>query len=200
MRPSVANGVGQHPDPVSLVRGSCVVRSHNSPSCREPQRGKVSEDQAKSSSYKHRAVLHPDVSGLNLTDNARHLAPKPGSGSSDPGSLASGADVLARESARHDVNSASPWASVKGANVIPDRERREASVVLPCDENAAGVVVVLNGADAPPSEEVPAEYAATSACEKCQLIQAATAFSLCSRTARTSRAPSMATVSRLRVS
>ena len=72
-----AVGVGQHPDPVALMRGACVVRSHNSPSCREPQRGKVREDQAKASAYKHRAVLHPDVAGSNLTDNARHLCPKP---------------------------------------------------------------------------------------------------------------------------
>jgi hypothetical protein len=72
---------------------------------------------------------------------------------------------LAREASRHHVNTASPRTSVKGANVIPDRERREASVVLPCDENASGIVVVFDGADAPPSKEVSTEDAATSARE-----------------------------------
>ena len=72
-----ALGFGHNPDPVTLVGSACVVRSHNFPSCIKPQRGKVTEDHGKSSSYKHWAVFHPDVAGSYLTDNSRHLCPKP---------------------------------------------------------------------------------------------------------------------------
>ena len=44
------------------------------------------------------------------------------------------------------------------------------SVVLSCDENARGVGVNLNRADGCPSEDFSAEYSATSAREKSQLI------------------------------
>jgi hypothetical protein len=163
-------GVGQNPDAVSLVGSPGVARSHNSPLCREPHRGKVKQDQSKSSSHKHRAVFHPHESGLNFTNNACHLAPESRTGAADPGALAGGGDVLARESARHHVNNASPRSTVKGSHVIPDREGRKASVVLTGQKNIAGVGVELDGADGSPPEEMPPEDAATSACEKCQLI------------------------------
>lgn len=60
--------------------------------------------------------------------------------------------------------------SVKGAYVIPDREGFKAPVVLPGDQHVPRVGVVLDGADGAEAAEQPAEYAATSACEKCQLI------------------------------
>jgi len=44
---------------------------------------------------------------------------------------------------------------------------------LPLRQNLCGVGITLNGADGAPSEEVAAEYSATSACEKSQLIHAA---------------------------
>jgi hypothetical protein len=136
-----------------------VARSHNSPSCREPHRGKVKQDQSKSSSHKHRAVFHPHETGLNFTNNACHLAPESRTGAADPGALAGGGDVLARESARHHVNSASPRSAVKGSHVIPDREGRKASVVLAGQKNIAGVGVKLDGADCSPPEEMPPEDA-----------------------------------------
>jgi hypothetical protein len=37
-------------------------------------------------------------------------------------------------------------------------------------QNLCGVGITLNGADGAPAEEVAAEYSATSACEKSQLI------------------------------
>jgi hypothetical protein len=162
---TVIDAVGvptQHPDSVSFVGRSGMVRSHNSPPRIKPQRGKVTEDHGKSSGNKHRAVFHPHESRSYLTDDARHLAPETGSLAGDAGALSGDADVLAGESARYHVNTASPWASVKGADVIPDRERREAPVVLSGHENASGVAVVLDGADAAPSEEVAAENASTS--------------------------------------
>jgi hypothetical protein len=70
-------GVGNsaNPDSLAAVWSAGVARSHNSPSRIIPQRGKVKQDQAKSSSHKHRAVFHPHVPGSNFTNNARHLPP-----------------------------------------------------------------------------------------------------------------------------
>lgn len=161
---------GRDPDAVAAVRGAGVARSHNSPSRIIPQAGKVKEDQSKASLNKEWAVLHEDVAGSYLADNASHLAPESGAPSTDPGAFPGGADVLARESARNDVNSASPRASVKVAYVIPDREGREAAVVLPGDQNVPCVGVELDGADGAPAEQFPAENASSSAREKCQLI------------------------------
>jgi len=85
--------------------------------------------------------------------------------SGDSCSLSSKADVLARESSRYHVNNAAPWSSVKGANVIPNREGREKAVILSCDKNACGVWLSLNGANGAPSDKLPAKYSATSARE-----------------------------------
>jgi hypothetical protein len=44
------------------------------------------------------------------------------------------------------------------------------SVVLSLCQNGCGVGITFNGAHGSPPEEVSAEYSATSACEKSQLI------------------------------
>jgi hypothetical protein len=157
--------VRHNPDAFPLVWSASVARSHNSPSCREPHRGKVKQDQSKSSSHKHRAVFHPHEAGSNFTNNARHLSPESRAGTADPGALTGGGDVLAREASRHHVNNSAPRSAVKGSHVIPDREGRKASVVLPGNQHIAGIGVELNGADGSPPEERSPEDAATSACE-----------------------------------
>jgi hypothetical protein len=83
----------------------------------------------------------------------------------DSCAFAGRADILARETSRHHVNTAAPWASVEGLYVIPDRERVEASVVLSGDQNVPCVGVPLDGTDGSPSEQFSTEYSATSACE-----------------------------------
>lgn len=65
-------------------------------------------------------------------------------------------------------------ACVKGANVIPNREGREKTVILSLGKYACGVGFPLNGADGSPPEQLAAEYSATSACEKSQLIHTLT--------------------------
>jgi hypothetical protein len=77
---------------------------------------------------------------------------------------------LAREAARNHVNNSAPRLSVKSSHIIPNRERSEASVILPCDKYIAGMFVKFDGANCSPSEEQPPEYSTTSACEKSQLI------------------------------
>jgi hypothetical protein len=80
------------------------------------------------------------------------------------------ADVLARKPSSHDVNNSAPWFSVKGLHVIPNRERREGSIVLSCHKHGLSVRLPLDGADCSVSKQLPCEDAATSACEKMKLI------------------------------
>jgi hypothetical protein len=161
-----AVGVGSNePDSVSLVGSSDMARSQHSPPRIVPHRGKITEDHGKPSANKERAVFHEDEAGSNFADDARHLSPQSAPRSGDTGSTSGSGDVLAREASRHHVNTASPWSSVKGLHIIPNRERREKSVILPCDEYACGVGVPLDGAHGSPSEQVASEYAATSARE-----------------------------------
>jgi hypothetical protein len=100
-----------------------------------------------------------------LTDDSRHVLPHTASLAFDSSAFASGRDVLAREAARHHINTASPWLSVECLNVIPDREGFKASVVLPGDQNVPCVGIPFDGADGSPPEEFPPENAASSACE-----------------------------------
>ena len=148
---------------------SGVVRSHNSPPRIIPHFGKVTEDHGKSSGNKQRAVFHEDVPRSYFTDDSRHVGPQAAALPGDADASAGAADVLAREAPRHHVNTAPPWASVKGANVIPYRERRENAVILSGDKYSDGVGIVLDGADGSPPEDVAAEYAATRSCEQGKL-------------------------------
>jgi len=168
---SILFGVGQDPDTFSLMRRTGVASPEHSPLCIIPQRGQVSENPSKPARSEHWGVFHEDESRSYLANDPRHFSPEAGAGAVNAGALSCGTDVLARESARHHVNTASPRASVKGSHVIPDRERREAPIVLASHENACGVVIELDGADSSPSEQVPAEDASTSAREKSQLIE-----------------------------
>jgi hypothetical protein len=72
---------------------------------------------------------------------------------------------LAGKPARNNVNTSSPRLSVKGANIIPDRERREYSVILSLGENSPAVGFDFNSTDSFPSEQFATEYSATSARE-----------------------------------
>jgi hypothetical protein len=80
---------------------------------------------------------------------------------------------LAREAARNDVNTASPRLSVKGANVIPDREGRQNSFILSLDKYACGIWVLLDGADGSPPEEFSPEDSPACTCEECEFSKSA---------------------------
>ena len=77
-----------------------------------------------------------------------------------------GFTLLHGEGHSSDFSNASPRSSVKGAHVIPNRERRKCSVVLSGNENGSGVGLVLDGANASISEQLACENASTSAREK----------------------------------
>jgi hypothetical protein len=72
---------------------------------------------------------------------------------------------LTRKPARYHVNTSAPRSAVKGANVIPNRERREKAFILPGAQYSSGIRLPLNGTDGSPPEEFAAEYASTSARE-----------------------------------
>jgi len=126
----LATGVGQNPDPLSLVGSVGVVCSKHSPSRIEPQFGQVSENSSKPPRSEHWRVLHVDAPGSYFTNDPSHFHPEPASHSIEAVAVAGDADILAGKAARYDVNNSSPRSAVKGADVIPNRERRECSVVL----------------------------------------------------------------------
>jgi hypothetical protein len=168
--PSLALTVGQNPDSFSLV-GSCgVVSAKHSPFRIEPHAGQVSENDSKSPRSELWRVLHEDVAGSNLANDAGHLHPESAALAGDAVASAGGADVLAGEAPRYHVNKSCPRSSVKSTHVRPKRERSEGCIVLSRSQNGCGVGITFNCADGAPSEQVAAEYPATSACEKSQLI------------------------------
>jgi hypothetical protein len=72
---------------------------------------------------------------------------------------------LTGKAARYHVNKAAPWSSIKGANVIPNREGREKAIILSLDKYACGRGVAFNSADRSPSKQLAAKNSATSARE-----------------------------------
>lgn len=127
---SMQLGVGSNPDSFSTVLGAKLGSSQHSPLRIEPHRGQVCKDSSKSSNSEHWGVLHKDPFGANFANDSGHFSPHAGARSVESFSLACGADVLARKPARNHVNSSSPRLPVKGANVIPNWERRECAFIL----------------------------------------------------------------------
>jgi hypothetical protein len=78
---------------------------------------------------------------------------------------------LAGKAARYDINNAFPRSSVKGLNVIPNRERREKTVVLSGAQYACGVGFPFDGADGSPSKELASKDAATGSGEQCKFTK-----------------------------
>jgi hypothetical protein len=147
------------------MRRPNVGSSQHRPPAVIPERGQITEHSVESSSKECWTVLHKREAGSNLANDPRHVGPHAGALAVDSGALAGDADVLARKTARYHVNNPSPRSSVKGANVIPNREGREKAVILSGDKNACGVWLPLDGADGAPSEDVARQNATTSARE-----------------------------------
>jgi hypothetical protein len=170
---STVQGVGSsEPEPVALVRGANVGSSQHCPATVIPDRGQVTEDSPKSPNKERWAVLHEHVSGSNVANDAGHVEPQSRPFAVDAGAPAGDADVLAGEAPRNHVNTASPRSPVKGANVIPDREGRENSVVLSGDKNACGPRVALDSADRAHARKLAAEDSSPGAGEQGEFAKA----------------------------
>jgi hypothetical protein len=152
--------------------GGNTVRSEHSPFCIVPHLGQVSENSLKPPKSEHWAVFHECEWWSYFAKYSVHFFPQTTSLSvkSVCFCCVCAANILARKPTRNHVNNSSPLFSVKCSHIIPNRERFEASVVLPCDKYIAGVFVELDCANRSPSEQFSAEYSTTSACEKSQLI------------------------------
>jgi hypothetical protein len=157
--------VGHKPKAVPLVRRSDIGRSQHSPPRVIPERGQVTEHSSESPSNEGWAVLHEHDAGSNFANHPRHVRPHSRSLAVDPCALTGNADVLARKAARNHVNTAAPRVSVKGPNVIPNREGREKAVVLSLGKYACGVGLPLDCTDGSPAQQVAAENSSTSARE-----------------------------------
>jgi hypothetical protein len=115
---------------------------------RPPVFGKLSKNSPKSSSLvdEPRHVLHECKPGLYLAKHTPEVRPEIarviGSG------LLTGAGVgLAGNTAPHEVNSPSPFGSVKGSQVIPDRGLGEVAASHTGLQEPLAVGVVLDVAD-----------------------------------------------------
>jgi hypothetical protein len=161
----VLSGVGNNPNSLTLVWRSHIFRAQHSPFRIVPQRGQITEDSPEPAKSEHWGVFHEDFSRSYLANNPGHVPPKAASFASDPGTFPGCADVLAGKPSRNHVNNSPPRSAVKGANVIPNREGREKSVILSGAQYACGIGVALDSANRAPSEQLPAKYSATSACE-----------------------------------
>lgn len=157
--------IGEYPDALSPVRCSDVNRSEHEPLRIVPCRGQVPENSVKPPRGKQWGIFQERVAGSNLANDAEHLGPESGPFSFDARPPSRTADVLARETSRYHVNKAAPWSSVKGPNVIPNREGREYAVILSGEQYARGIGLNLDSADGTPSEDCPSQNASTSARE-----------------------------------
>jgi hypothetical protein len=73
---------------------------------------------------------------------------------------------LTGKPARYNVNNSSPRLAVKGAYVIPDRERRENFVILSGAQYACGIGFPFDRTNGSPSEQFSPENASTSSGEE----------------------------------
>jgi hypothetical protein len=162
---SLAAGVAQNPNALSLVLGANIGRSQHSPSRIKPERGKVSKHPVKSSINESWAVFNVCEAGSYFANDAGHVVPHSAAFSVKTCTPPRDANVLARETPCNHVNIASEWSSVKGLHVIPNRERREGSIVLSCHKDGLGVGLPLDCADTSVPEHLPCENSSTSARE-----------------------------------
>jgi hypothetical protein len=163
-------GVGQNPDALSEVGRASVGSSQNSPSSIKPHLGQVPENSAKPPNSEHWAVFHEREARSYFADDAGHFSPEAGSLSVESCALAGRADVLAWEAPRNHVNNSAPRRSVEGTYIIPNGERWNVPFILSLHESSCAVGVSLHGAHGPPPEQLASKNAASTACEKCQLI------------------------------
>jgi len=147
------------------VRRSNSGSGDTSPRNIKPCFGQVFEDLSKvSRGDKSGDVFEEDPSRSDLTDDpdgvGPHVALVVGS-SSRPG----GAKRLTGESGRDDIHAATPWRTIEGSNVIPDRTAFENAVFLALHEDLSAIRILFNRAHDAVSEDPAREKASTSTSE-----------------------------------
>lgn len=162
-RPIEAVGVGKQVHPSPAVGRSDFGAAEHAPLRIEPQAGQISEDDIEASRDKEVRVFHEHDTRSYFANQARHVSPQAGPGASEAGARSGRADILAREAPRDDIHVATKRSSVKGSDVIPDREQGPHTVLLAPEKHLSAVGIDLDGADDPVSEEQGAEESAAGA-------------------------------------
>jgi hypothetical protein len=106
-----------------------------------------------SSRSEHWAVLHEDVAGFHLANDASHFTPEAGALTVESVAGTCDTDVLTRKASRNHINKASPWAAVKTRDVRPNRENRQAFIGLPLREKGCAVGITFNCANGSPAQQ-----------------------------------------------
>lgn len=167
--PSPAVGVGSK-DPktfAAMTRADRGRREHL-PFRIEPEIGQSPENDVKPASNKNSHVLHEDVGWLRVANDPEHVEPETRARARQASSVASNADVLAREAAADDVDTLSPGGTVEGSDVVMDREARQRAVLLASLQDRATVGVDLDRADAAVAEQFACQDPTTDASEQVQ--------------------------------
>jgi hypothetical protein len=125
-----ASGVGKYPEALASVGRTSSGSGKNSPATVIPQLGQVPEYSAKPSTSEHWRVFHERETGSYFANDSGHFQPEAGAFAVDSFAGSCCGYVLAGKAARYHVNNSAPRSAVKGADVIPYRERRENPVVL----------------------------------------------------------------------
>jgi hypothetical protein len=103
---------------------------------------------------------------LNFANNSTHLPPKAASRTIKTVGVWVGlANVLAGESAAHNVNESAPRLAVKGSHVIPDWELGQDAVALSLQQDFPAVRFNLDSAHAGMSEKHSAKDASPCSCK-----------------------------------
>lgn len=156
------DGVGaEYPDPLPKVGSAGILCREHSPLRIVPEGGHVSENSVKPPRSEDWRVFHEHERRSYFANDPGKLGPESGPLSVEPVSSSGLADVLTGKASRYHVATASPSSSVKGPNVVPDRERRENALVLPGGKYSNGEGLALDGADALPIEKSSAEDASS---------------------------------------
>jgi hypothetical protein len=153
------------------VIGTNLFRGEYHPLRIVPDGGKVFEDSDEAASSQEGAVFDEDVTRFNFPNDSGIFSPQAASAAGEPGAVASRANVLAWKPARYDVNSSAPRSSVEGTYIVPNGERWKVPVILSLHESSRAKGADFHSSDCPPAQQNTAENSASSACEKCQLIQ-----------------------------
>ena len=139
--------------------------SEHTPARIVPHCGKVGEDEFKPSRFEGRTVFNKCKLRTYFGDNSGKVFPESAAGSGDADASSGNADVLARKASRHHVNTACPLGAVECSNVVPNREWKEAPVILSIQQPGSGKVCNLDGAHGPPSQQLASKNASSSACD-----------------------------------
>ena len=128
--------------------------AHNSPSRIHPQVGQISKHSSESSNNKRWRVFHERETGSNFPNDSPHFFPQSATRAVNAlCELVGNANVLAGESAAHDIDKTSPGPSVEGSHIVPDGELWQDSVSLALEQDLSAVRFNLDSTDADMSEK-----------------------------------------------